>query len=429
MPREVALPATVEVQSIAPGGNGVARLETGETVFVPQAAPGDRAELRKLRRNQGVLHAEEFVVVKAGPDRVVAPCPYAEACGGCDFMHLDLPAQQRAKQSMLADALQRTAGLPDAAKRITWVPCKQALGYRTRVRLHVGKDGRVGYVSARSTRLVPIARCIVASTRLNALIEGLSVLPAPQAKKLSFCEQLELRESAESEAIAVRLTPRKGVKLRADVYTELFPAGTVIVIAETPEDKEHSLPVKVTERVTLQIPLGAFAQVNPTINRELVAGVVAGATLRQHKTFLDAYAGAGNFALPLLTEGLTGEAIDETESAILAARRVARQLGLPLTGFSIGDSKRLLELFVKNRRQFDYVVLDPPRKGSKDILSQVLKLKPRTVALIGCDPVSLARDLGQLVAAGATLESLTVYDMFPQTHHLETLALVDASHL
>lgn len=153
--------------------------------------------------------------------------------------------------------------------------------------------------------------------------------------------------------------------------------------------------------------------------------MVRAATLRNLNSFVDAYAGAGNFTLPLLAAGLTGQSIDCIAAGILAARSVARDRGLPFDGFQVGDAKALLKSFVHSGRQFDLVSLDPPRGGSKDVLELALQLRPQIAVLIACDPVTLARDLKYLVAAGGIIEDFTVYDMFPQTHHMETLAIVE----
>jgi 23S rRNA (uracil1939-C5)-methyltransferase len=422
-------PECIDILRIAPGGDGVGRLASGEAVFVAGAARGDRVEIGAFNRNQGVLMAQSHRVIEPSPDRKAPPCPWFDRCGGCDFMHLTTEAQRREKLAMLDDALTRIGGDPARPMPVGWVETEENLAYRARLRLHVDPRGNVGFLSPRSHRVVPVDRCLIAHPLLNEALDGLSKLDDAAKKKLSFCEQIELRVAETAPRLAVRLVPRKTAKLRADVYAPLFSADTVVVIAGTPEDAERTQSFAVTGDVTLRIPIGAFSQVNPAVNRQLVDAVVHAALRRSLKTFLDAYAGAGNFAIPLLKAGLTGEAVDTGAAGILAARSVARDAGLPFAGFSIGDARATLERFRKNRRRFDYVVLDPPRKGSKNLLEVVLALKPRAAALIGCDPVSLARDLGWLVERGATIDELTVFDMFPETHHSETLAIVDFSAL
>jgi 23S rRNA (uracil1939-C5)-methyltransferase len=418
---------TVEILRIAPGGDGVGRLSSGETVFVGTACRGDVFEIESTKRVQGVRFAERYRLVTPGPERRAAPCPHATTCGGCDFMQLPPEVQRREKLSMLEDALVRIGGDPQRPEKVAYVPSESDRAYRSRVRLHIDKNGYVGYHSDRSNRVVPIEQCLIAVPLINEVIAQLRQLDETNRRRLTFCSQIELRVSDDAPHLSVRLIPRKGVTLRADVYVPLFPAGTLVVVADSPDDKQLGQSIAVTDEVTLQVPVAAFSQVNRAVNRRLVQAVVEGATLRNHKSFLDAYAGAGNFALPLLKAGLVGEAVDQGDAGILAARSVARDLGLPFSGFSIGDARRLIEQFVKNKRRFDYVVLDPPRKGSKDVLEQCLRLHPHTIALIGCDPVSFARDLGQLVRAGCTIESITVFDMFPETHHSETLAIVDTN--
>jgi 23S rRNA (uracil1939-C5)-methyltransferase len=425
MTTSLPAPETVEVLRIAPGGDGVGRLASGEAVFVPATARGDRVEITAFKRIQGVLMAQSHRIVEPSPDRKAPPCPWSERCGGCDFMHLGAEAQRREKLAILEDALTRIGGNPARPNRIGWMASEKPLAYRSRLRLHVDAQGNVGFLSPRTHRVVAVDGCVIAHPLLDEVLQSLSKVDAAGKKKLSFCEQIELRAAEEEPRLAVRLLARKGVKLRAEIYAPLFPSRALVVVAGSSEDAEQTQSFAVTSDVTLRIPVGSFSQVNPAINRKLVEAVVLAATRRSLKTFVDAYAGAGNFVIPLLAAGLTGEAVDVGAAGILAARGVARDLGLPFAGFTIGDAKPTLERFRKQRRTFDYVVLDPPRKGSKDILELVLASKPRAAALIGCDPVSLARDLGWLVERGATIEQLTVFDMFPETHHSETLAIVD----
>lgn len=424
MPTAPSLPQTVDVLRIAPGGDGIGRFESGEAVFVPASAPGDRIEVQSAKRQQGVLTAEHFRLIEGGPDRRALPCPYGQKCGGCDFMHLTVEAQRREKLTMLDEALTRIGGDPPRPAS-TRLIAENDLVYRSRVRLHVDKQGNVGYHSERSNRMVPIERCLIAVPLINAALASLARLGEIDKKRLSFCAEIELRATDEPPQLAVRLSPRKGTKLRAELYAPLFAEGALVVIADSPEDKQLCQNIPVTDEVTLKVPVAAFSQVHRAINRRLVDTVVKAATLRDHQSFLDAYAGAGNFALPLLKAGLIGEAVDQSDAGILSARSVARDLGLPFAGFSVGNAKTLLGQFVKNKRRFDYIVLDPPRRGAKDVLELCLRLRPRTMALIGCDPVNFARDLGQLVSLGGTIESLTLFDMFPETHHSETLAIVE----
>lgn len=414
----------VEILRIAPGGEGVARCSSGEVVFVPGSVPGDILQIGDYERHRGVLRARLLRVVQPSPDRRTPPCPYASDCGGCDFMQLVPEAQRRAKLSMLVDALERIGGCAPPTSNIEFVAAGDE-SFRSRLRLHVDAEGHVGMYSTRSHRVVPIHTCHVSDARINTAIARLNSLDAKQSKRLSFCEQIELRSSEYAPTLLARLFPRKGVQLRPELYTAFFSADTVVTVAVSAEDDTVSQDYLVTDEITIKVPASAFSQVCGEVNRKLVRAVLDAAERRGHRTFLDAYAGAGNFTVPLLCAGLKGQAVDVCAGAILAARAVTRDLGLPFTGFDVGDARAMLEHYARTKRQFDFIILDPPRQGAKSVVDAALRLRPRTIALVACDPVALARDLGDLTKHGARVDSLTVFDMFRETHHIETLAIVD----
>jgi 23S rRNA (uracil1939-C5)-methyltransferase len=153
-----------------------------------------------------------------------------------------------------------------------------------------------------------------------------------------------------------------------------------------------------------------------------VEAVRAGAESRGVRRFLDAYAGAGNFSLPLLASGMVGTSVERDARAVACARRSAAEHGLPADGFVVGDAGKTLRELAREDLRYDMVLLDPPRSGAKDVLDAVLRLAAPFVALCACDPVTLARDLGTLLGRGYRLEEVHGFDMFPHTHHLEALA-------
>src|SRR5512142_2422965 len=157
--------STVElltVERIAPGGDGIARLSSGEIVFVPRSAPGDEVELTETVKRKGLLYASGVRLQKPGPGRVPPSCGHAEQCGGCDFMHLSADAQKQAKLGMLEDALRRVGGNPHAGLTIEFVASEATLEYRSRVRLHTNQQGQTGFVKAMSNEVAAIEQCPVA---------------------------------------------------------------------------------------------------------------------------------------------------------------------------------------------------------------------------------------------------------------------------
>ena len=415
----------VSVDRIAPGGEWLGRLSSGELVFIKGAAPGDQIEVANIVRRKGVAHGEVGQVRRAGPHRITPSCPLALRCGGCNLMHLSLDGQRQAKREILDDALRRVGNnltLPDT---IGFVQLGDGRSYRSRLRLHVDRGGRVGFLSARSKEVVPIPHCLVAEPLLNTALSQLAVLEGKGLRLLQLCDQLELRAAELEPKLIARLIPKPKLRLEAEHFDSLFPPGTRVVVAGSAEDDAQPQSYPLPGDVVLSVPASAFTQVNRGVNYALVMDLVRSVTLRSLRTFVDAYAGAGNFTLPLLAAGLTGESVDCAPAGILAARSIARDRGWPFTGFQVGDAKAILESFVRAGRQFDLVLLDPPRHGAKDVLPLARKLRPQTIAIVACDPVSLARDLTSLTAMGGHIEQLTIYDMFPQTHHMEVLAILD----
>jgi len=176
----------------------------------------------------------------------------------------------------------------------------------------------------------------------------------------------------------------------------------------------------------VEIPADAFSQINVAVNQKLVAAVTRGAELRKLTTFCDLFAGVGNFALPLSRLGLSGVMVERTPSAVQAAQRAAAEQGLSRLKARTADAARALSDLVREGQRFELVVLDPPREGAPEVVAGIPGLEPRAVAYVACDPATLSRDLKPLVAAGLRVVSVQPFDMFPRTHHFETLVWLEA---
>ena len=157
------------------------------------------------------------------------------------------------------------------------------------------------------------------------------------------------------------------------------------------------------------------------MNQRLVQALLDGAEQREVSTFCDLYCGAGNFSLPLFARGKSGVGIEGSKPAIAAAKRASAEQGLTLARFIAGDVKEALAKLPRTE-SFDLVLLDPPRSGAREVLPELIRRAPRHIAYCACDPVTLARDLRTLCDSGYVLSAVSGFDMFPQTHHFETLA-------
>jgi 23S rRNA (uracil1939-C5)-methyltransferase len=367
------------------------------------------------------VEATSFELMERGPERVTPACPVAEACGGCVLMALPYAEQLRHKGLLVAEALGRTGGirLPEPP---TVVSAGEPLGYRLRVRLHVDDRGGVGFYARRSQLLVEAPGCAVVSPDLNAVIVALRTLEPAQKKTLgaSF-SSVDLRAVPDDGGVELELTPRgSAVKTGAAVDALVSALGKHARVGLGGGRRSGLRRYPLPGGGFLRVPGGGFTQVNWAVNAELIQAIVAGARARGARTFLDLYAGVGNFSVPLALAGLGGTAIELERTATAALREALREQSLATVKVVEGDVAATMERHAPTSG-VDLALLDPPRSGAKAALEPLVRLKPRAIAYVACDPVTLARDLRVLAARGYALEGITCFDMFPQTHHVETL--------
>lgn len=410
-----------EILRLVPGGDGLTRLSDGRIAFVSGALPGDRVLPIEIEDRRTYLRAKRWQLVSPGPDRVAAACPVADRCGGCDWMTLSRPAEIVNKGRVLREALVRTGGFSELPPEIDVIAAGEELRYRNRLRLHVDAAGRIGLYSRGTHEIVEIPGCVVSDPAIDAALETVRELGKAHPSALAALESIEVRVAPGGPPVAVRLYPRE--RVTPDAVAPLAAAlGERCAVSVAGGDLGHE-----TQRFPLPGGLelaaapGAFTQVNWAVNQLLVEAVVAGARERGVRRFVDLYAGAGNFTLPLLAAGMDGVAIEQTPEAVRSAEASARERGLG-GRFLSGDVGARLRRIAQQGERFDLVLLDPPRTGARDVLPWVIELRAPHIALCSCDPVTLARDLRTLARAGWVLQSVTGFDMFPRTHHVEALA-------
>jgi 23S rRNA (uracil1939-C5)-methyltransferase len=410
-----------EILRLVPGGDGLTRLSDGRVAFVSGALPGDRIRPIEIEDRRTYLRAKRWQLVAPGPNRVPAACPVADRCGGCDWMSLSRPAELVNKGRVLREALVRTGGFHDLPPELEVVSAGSELRYRNRLRLHVDGAGRIGLYSRGTHDLCEIPGCIVSDPAIDAALERVRALAKIHPRALATLESIEVRVAPAGPPVALRLHPRERADRNelAPLENALAAEYSVSVAGSDATHDEQRFPLP--GGLELAAGPAAFTQVNWAVNQALVEAVVEGARARAVRRFVDLYAGAGNFTLPLLAAGLDGVAIEQTPEAVRSAEQSARARGLG-GRFLAGDVGARLRRIAHQGERFDLVLLDPPRTGARDVLPWVIELAAPHIALCSCDPVTLARDLRTLGRAGWVLQSVTGFDMFPRTHHVEALA-------
>ncbi len=421
------------MEKLVPSGAGLVRLQDGRIAFVNGVVPGDQLRIQRADRQRDLFRIHEYEVVTPGADRVAPECPVFAQCGGCDWMQLSLDGQRHAKAGLVTEALRRTAKLErDDAPRL--VTAGNATHYRARGRWHVNPKGRVGFFAGQSHRLTEIPGCLVCAPELDEALGAVRAAGERHGHALRTFSAIEgalppahgaSGTHGASGRVALHFWPR-------DEFQDDLPERARSLLDELRENYDVTLrgEPSVADNdthwtlgdVTLRVPPGGFTQVNWPVNEALVAHVVDGAKARGVQTFLDVYCGAGNFALPLARAGMRGVGIESSGAAIAAARRAAGDAGLENVQFRAGDAAEQTEKSAGDAERYDLAILDPPRAGCREVLGSLIGTAPAHICICACDPVTLARDLRTLVDAGYALTDVTVFDMFPQTHHCETVA-------
>jgi 23S rRNA (uracil1939-C5)-methyltransferase len=428
MPR---LPFEVEITRIIPGGRGLAFHE-GRPLFAAGVVPGDRLQIHSFRDRKSYLEASGFVVADPSPDRREAPCPYYGKCGGCDFQHMTEERQLLAKKEILLDALARIGQIrpdPGTIRLVSSPPWH----YRNRLQIKIGQvegNSNWGYFQTSSHEIIAVDQCRIAREPLwnwmlelrdllksrPEIVRSLTGMEVMEGDRGQFMVELETGEQEEQAGglagqlkalLAVFCEPDASINLRNEQGRRWQLAGPGF-LEKSVEGKKY------------RVSHGAFFQINDLLLCSLREVATSG--YRGRKA-LDLFCGGGFFTLALADSFEEVVAVEVNAAAVADLRAVlettkvsnCRVVAIELESyFRRVDSRDL---------KADLVLLDPPRSGlPKDAVEKVAALGTKDVVYVSCDPATLARDLRIFLGRDYRIDSLTLLDLFPQTHHLETVA-------
>lgn len=424
---------TLTIHKLIHGGKGLGTLADGIKVMVAGVLPGETVTVRETKVHRGHKDAEVLRIELPSPERIEPPCPYYGRCGGCDLQHARYGAQLASKRQILLESLHRgRIDLHDDQCRPT-LPSPQPLGYRHRIRLHVDADGRVGFHQATSNIVVPIRRCLLATEAINGVLANL--VDADLGEQLQgSIDAIELLHSPADDRVLLLLHAAANAKpAQLDPLPALLaPLADVVMMAAQRGRKQQTQPEAILSQhfslfdhhYQLNWEAGCFFQVNVQQNMQLITTALHDLDMPSPCTALDLFCGMGNFSIPLALRGASVTGIEHNRRSLHWAGRNAVEAGLASCRFHIGDVEAQLRQLVKRRSRFDCILLDPPRQGLGKAAALLPALAPRQIVAISCDPATQARDLGQIIAGGYRLQHITPVDMFPQTHHIESVALL-----
>ena len=370
----------LKIERVVPRGFGIGFAD-GLTVFVPLAAAGDRVRVEITQRKKKIAFARIVEVLESSPDRREPPCNYFGECGGCDFQQMTYSAQLAAKSSIIKDALRRLGKIETGD--IDVVASPQEFGYRGRARWQV-RGPIVGYFRRESHDVIDVEACPILNSKLN---DGLRSVRDGAAAGSIWPDEVEAASDSET------------------------------VVVSTDDDPDRSLSCNVLG-FEYNFRSTSFFQANSLLIEPLANFATQGYSGTKA---LDLYCGVGLFTLPLAKNFETVVGVEADHDSIRLARQNADRNRISNAEFVQGSVVSFVEA-----RQADgpeFILLDPPRSGTeKGVIEQIATLWPKAISYVSCDPTILARDLRVLLDAGYELEEIKAFDLFPQSHHVETVA-------
>ena len=439
---------TLRIERLSSDGSGVAHSADGEAVFVPGTAPGDEARVRIVKDCGRYAFGILDELLTPSPDRIPVDCPVAGPCGGCSLRHLDYAAELRAKQESVLDAFRRIGGLEVPVLNI--LPSPDVDRYRNKVQFPVGVDKNgapcIGFFAGRTHRIVPCPNCKLQPSVLNEIGNALcaffaqqGIRPYDEQSGKGLVRHIFLRRGAHSGQIMVCLVCTRAKLPHAEqLCTALrgqFPAISTILLNVNAKNtnvilgsENHILygPGYIEDTLCgVPVRLGplSFYQVN-TLAAERLYGVAAQyAQLTPDDTLLDLYCGMGTIGLSMAGQCRELIGVEIVPEAIESAKANAARMGKAVAAksrFFCADAGQAATQLAAEGLHPDIVMLDPPRKGCDEAtLSAVVRMAPRRVVYVSCNPATAARDAAWLEQNGYHAEKVQPVDLFPRTKHCE----------
>lgn len=370
-----------------PRGFGLAFAED-LTVFAPLSAAGDRLAVRLCEVKGRTAFAEIESILDPSPERTEPPCRYFGTCGGCDFQHLNYDSQLAAKLEMIKDSLRRI-GKVEFDAEIAIIPSPKPFAYRSRTQWHLDtRNRKIGYFKRGTHDVIDIDKCLVLDPVLDETLA-------------------ELRSDLDWESF----WPEEAMIEAAVGGDEKISLSST----ELPGDPETIVAGAAGEKFAFDAQ--TFFQGNPTLVSKLVETAVGDA---RGGHALDLYCGIGLFSIPLARRFTNVTGVESNARSVEFAERNAAEAGLGNIKFFRDGVIDFLSS--KDIGETDFILLDPPRSGTeKGVVENIIKLRPASISYVSCDPAMLARDLREFIDGGYSIKAITALDLFPQTHHVETV--------
>ncbi|EML9723819.1 23S rRNA (uracil(1939)-C(5))-methyltransferase RlmD [Klebsiella aerogenes] len=413
---------TVTVNDLDPFGQGVARHQ-GKALFIPGLLPQEQAEVVLVEDKKQYARAQVKRRLNDSPQRVAPRCPHFGVCGGCQQQHASIELQQQSKRAALSRLMKRD--VDDIIAAEPW-------GYRRRARLSLNYQPKtqqlqMGFRKANSSEIIDVVQCPVLVPQLEAL------LPAVRECLTSLQSQRQLGhvELVQADNGPLMVLRHTAALTAADIEKlERFSQthGLSLYLAPQSEILEHirgDEPWYTSDGLRLVFSPRDFIQVNDGVNQKMVRTALAWLDIQPQDRVLDLFCGMGNFTLPLAKVAASVVGVEGVPALVAKGRENAALNELQNVTFFHENLEEDVTRQAWAKHGFDKILLDPARAGAPGVMAHIIKLAPRRVVYVSCNPATLARDSEALLQVGYRIQRLAMLDMFPHTGHLESIVLFE----
>ena len=429
-------PEPASIESLSHDGRGIARRD-GKTTFIDNALPGEEVMFKFTYMRSKFDEGKAVEIVQASPDRVEPPCQHSTLCGGCSLQHMNPDVQLARKEAVLREQLQHFGGLEPKE----WLAplTGPVTGYRSKARMgvkYVEAKGEtlVGFREKRNSFIAQLRTCEVLIPDVGHRLSELRTL-MHSLESRSRIPQIELAAGDDDVALIIRhLDPLPEADQQALVgfcqnlgwHCYLQPGNESTVHRVWPEDGEQRLYYShPSAGVELAFHPTDFTQVNAEINRKMVPLALDLLDISPDHTVLDLFCGLGNFTIPAAKRAGKVVGVEVSQAMVERGYENARRNGLENLEFHAWDLSQDVSGQAWARQAYDRILIDPPRTGALEMVKLMPRLGASRIVYVSCNPATLARDAGELMALGYRLKAAGVMDMFPHTTHVESIAVFE----
>ena len=441
---------TLHIEDLTHEGSGVGKVD-GYPIFVPYALPGEETKVKVIKVNKKYAFGKLLETVKGSKHRVTPPCNVFYKCGGCQIQHMSYEMQLEMKRNQVKNVMKKVAHLPD-------VPVHPTLGmedpwrYRNKIQIPVGeKDGELitGFYRQRSHDIIDdMETCVIQNELGDRMVEAvrridndLGISAYDEKAHKGTLRHIVVRTAFETEDVMVILVTRTDTlphKIELiEQLTETYPAVKSII--QNINDAQTNVIFGKKSKVLFgedhiidtigdlkfAISAKSFYQVNPTQTKVLYDKALEFANVGAEDTVIDAYCGIGTISLFLAKEAKKVYGVEIVPEAIDNAKENAKLNGITNAEFVVGQAEKVMPWWTAQGLRPDVIVVDPPRKGCDEaLLEAMIAMQPKRIVYVSCNPSTLARDLRILEDGGYSTKEVQPVDMFPQTGHVECVALM-----